>query len=63
MVKTDLWRETPGWLNHTGVKQIWRGLQSGFMFLFFKNSYQGAQTTLHCALDEDLDKDSGLHYA
>lgn len=34
-----------------------------FMIFFFKNAVQGAQTTLHCALQEGLEPQNGLYFS
>lgn len=32
------------------------------LWLFFKNPQQGAQTTIHCAVDENAANETGLYY-
>uniref|UniRef100_A0A1Y1MK23 Retinol dehydrogenase 11 n=1 Tax=Photinus pyralis TaxID=7054 RepID=A0A1Y1MK23_PHOPY len=40
-----------------------RWLFSNIGGLFFKSATQGAQTTIHCAVDENAGKENGLYYA
>ena len=56
---------------HPGVVHTELGRHMGFMdgwamrflmAIFWKHPEQGAQTTLHCALEERLGQESGLYY-
>ncbi|XP_005932153.1 retinol dehydrogenase 12, like [Haplochromis burtoni] len=53
VVQTELWRH----LN--GVQQFFMKMVSPFT----KNSVQGAQTTIYCAVDPSLEKESGGYYS
>lgn len=53
VVQTELWRH----LN--GVQQFFMKMISPFT----KNSVQGAQTTIYCAVDPSLEKESGGYYS
>lgn len=42
---------------------LWKKLMIIPFFFFFKNPWQGAQTTIYCAVDESLKNSSGLYYS
>lgn len=44
---------------------VFRGARTLFSVIigtFVKNSEQGAQTNIHCAVDEEAGKETGLYY-
>ncbi len=41
---------------------LWKRLLSMPFFFFLKTPWQGAQTTIYCAVDESLQNTSGLYY-
>jgi NAD(P)-dependent dehydrogenase (short-subunit alcohol dehydrogenase family) len=51
-VNTDIMNDAPGRIG---------SIFAGFRWAF-KTPVQGAQTTLHCALDEELVEQKGLYY-
>lgn len=55
-VMTDLWRHTP--LNNA----LLNALLSPLLKLFFKSPSLGAQTSIHCAVASEVDKDSGEYF-
>ena len=38
-------------------------MHNKFVWLVLKNPLQGAQTTIHCAVQEDIEKDSGRYFS
>lgn len=52
VVQTDLWRHL------SGLEQF----LMNFAKPFSKNSVQGAQTTIYCAVEPSLEKESGGYY-
>ncbi|KAF5281070.1 hypothetical protein FQR65_LT14866 [Abscondita terminalis] len=59
MIATDIAR-------HLGQEAIIKFLQRILYFLtffIFKTPEQGAQTTIHCAVDENAGKETGLYYS
>lgn len=58
MVRTDVARNIP-LFNNIIIKIITRIP----VFLFFKTCKQGAQTSIHCAVDESLEGVSGLYFS
>ncbi|XP_022915006.2 retinol dehydrogenase 13-like [Onthophagus taurus] len=42
-----------------GLRWIWRSI----MWVFLKSPEQGAQTTIYCAVDEEIAKETGLYYS
>lgn len=52
VVQTDLWRHL------SGTEQFFMT----FAKPFSKNSVQGAQTTIYCAVEPSLEKESGGYY-
>ena len=57
-VKSDIWR---CW--NIFQKPYVKPLVQLFMFLFFKDCKQGAQTTIYCSVAEELESISGLYYS
>ncbi|NXJ55458.1 DHR13 reductase, partial [Spizaetus tyrannus] len=53
-VNTELFRHTPLWLKPLFLPLAW---------LFFLNAAEGAQTSLHCATQEGLERFSGRYFA
>ncbi|XP_033733806.1 retinol dehydrogenase 12-like [Pecten maximus] len=58
VINTELVRHVEAWISPLLFKVIFRPLQ-----IFLKTPVQGAQTTLHCALDERLDNVSGKYFS
>ncbi|XP_049658183.1 dehydrogenase/reductase SDR family member 13 isoform X3 [Accipiter gentilis] len=53
-VNTELFRHTPLWLKPLFLPLAW---------LFFLDAAEGAQTSLHCAMQEGLERFSGRYFA
>ncbi|KAM6239581.1 dehydrogenase/reductase SDR family member 13 [Spheniscus humboldti] len=53
-VNTELFRHTPLWLKPLFLPLVW---------LFFRDAAEGAQTSLHCATQEGLERFSGRYFA
>ena len=52
-IDTDIKRNWSGWLQN---------LSPIISFLFLKNPQDGAQTTIHCAVADDMEKHSGSYF-
>ena len=59
--------ESEFWRNHSKLHWYWFWFVDFTFWLikkmFMKNSWQGAQTTIYCAIDESLDGISGKYYS
>ncbi|XP_029313092.1 retinol dehydrogenase 13-like isoform X2 [Cottoperca gobio] len=42
---------------------LWQRILATFILMWFKSPWQGAQTTIYCAVDESLEHVSGLYYS
>ncbi|XP_066302832.1 retinol dehydrogenase 14-like [Branchiostoma lanceolatum] len=61
LVKTELWRTLPelyGWKFTLMKPMFYLGMSA-----FAKTPVQGAQTVIHCAVEEKLSSESGLYYS
>ena len=61
-VKTDLFREPPAALNLPVLSSVYKFSSSAMQTVMFKNSQQGAQTTIYCAVDEVAATQTGFYY-
>lgn len=60
VVRTEIQRHMPatfGFLFHIGYNLVFP-----ILCVFFKSPYQGAQTSVYCALSEELDNVSGKYF-
>ncbi|XP_068897864.1 retinol dehydrogenase 12-like isoform X2 [Tenebrio molitor] len=56
-VKTDIFRNAEGWAG-SFITALFKRL----MNFFFKTSEEGAQTTIYCAVEKNIEKFSGHHF-
>ena len=55
VIYTEIFRDAPPWLQRFMASRI-------INWLFFKTLKGGAQTSIYCAVDEQLSKESGFYY-
>ena len=61
VIETEIWRNfLPG---NKLLLTLFKTLTWPLVKLFMKNSWQGAQTTIYCAVDESLNGISGQYYS
>jgi len=55
VILTELWRFLPNWVQFL--------LGTNFFQMFTKTPAEGSQTTIHCAISEEVKDDNGIYYA
>jgi retinol dehydrogenase-12 len=62
VVKTELWREFNKKSTSKGLRCMFTTFKPIFS-IFAKNSTEGAQTTIHCAINEKIPQQNGEYFA
>ena len=57
VVRTEIFRDIEASIG------VFKYLMWGLLWPFTKNPIQGAQTTIHCAVAEELEGETGLYYS